>query len=102
MHIMGDPALRQAAMNDPYPGYREVPLMFDYRENSRALGLSDMCKAIETGRPFRANSHSSITCWKSSPASARAPGKVALFPLKTKYERTMPMKNNPMHGILDE
>ena len=22
--------------------------------------------------------------------------------LKTRYERTMPMKNNPMHGILDE
>ena len=23
------------------------------------------------------------------------------LPLKTKYERAMPMKNNPMHGILD-
>ena len=102
MRIMGDPALRQAAMNDPYPGYREVPLMFDYRENSRALGLSDMCKAIETGRPFRANSQQQhhvleiLTGFGKSSREGRA------LSLKTKYERTMPMKNNPMHGILDE
>ena len=29
--------------------------MYDYAENSRALGLADMCKALRTGRAFRAN-----------------------------------------------
>ena len=81
---------------------REVPLMAPYKENSRALGLSDMCKAIETGRPFRANSQQQhhvleiLTGFGKSSREGRA------LSLKTKYERTMPMKNNPMHGILDE
>ena len=102
MRIMGDPALRQAAMNDPFSGYREVPLMFDYRKNSRALGLADMCKAIETGREFRANYQQQhhvleiLTGFSVSSQEGRA------ISLKTQYERTMPMKNNPMHGILDE
>ena len=34
---------------------RKSPLMFDYCENSRALGLSDLCKSLRTGRDFRAN-----------------------------------------------
>ena len=34
---------------------RELPLMYDYRENSRALGLADLCNALLGGRPFRAN-----------------------------------------------
>ena len=33
----------------------EMPLIFDYKENSRALGLADMAKSLETGRPFRAS-----------------------------------------------
>ena len=32
---------------------REIPLMYGYAENSRALGLADMCKAILTGREAR-------------------------------------------------
>lgn len=101
MRIMGDPALRKAAMNDPFAGYKEMPLMFDYKENSRALGLSDMCKAIETKREFRANYQQQhhvleiLTGFSKSSAEGKA------IKLKTKYERTMPMKNNPMHGILD-
>ena len=34
---------------------REVPLMYDYKENSRALGLDDMAVAIRTGREARAD-----------------------------------------------
>ena len=34
---------------------RELPLLFPYAENSRALGLADMAKALRTGRAFRAD-----------------------------------------------
>lgn len=36
-------------------GFREIPLLFQYEQNSRGLGLADMAKAIETGRAPRAN-----------------------------------------------
>ena len=96
----GDPAFLGMA-NDPWAGTREIPLLFDYCENSRALGLSDMCKALETGREYRANYKQQhhvleiLTGFEKSSASGR------YIPLKTKYTRPMPMKNNPMHGILD-
>lgn len=88
--------------NNPWAGTKEIPLMFDYKVNSRALGLSDMCKAIETGRPFRANYQQQqhvleiMTSFEESSREGR------YIPMKTRYERPMPMKNNPMHGILDD
>ena len=45
-----------------YAGYKEIPLLFDYNVNSRALGLSDMCKALRTGRDFRANPPAAVSC----------------------------------------
>ena len=33
---------------------KEIPLMYDYADNSRGLGLADMAKSLETGRVFRA------------------------------------------------
>ena len=30
---------------------KEMPLLFDYKDNSRALGLADMAHALQTGRP---------------------------------------------------
>lgn len=50
-----DPALQRKTVPNIYEGYKEIPLMYDYAENSRALGLADMCKALRTGRAFRAN-----------------------------------------------
>ncbi len=35
--------------------YEEVPVVYDYQENSRGLGVADMCVAIREGRPARAN-----------------------------------------------
>ncbi|WP_066716948.1 Gfo/Idh/MocA family protein [Clostridium sp. Marseille-P299] len=34
---------------------KEMPLLFDYSDNSRGLGLMDMVTAIETATPFRAS-----------------------------------------------
>ena len=50
-----DPALERKKVPSFYDGYKEIPPPFDYNENSRALGLADMCKALRTGRDHRAN-----------------------------------------------
>ncbi len=95
-----DPGLRKIVI-DPYPGYRELPLMFDYRENSRALGLADMAKAIETGRPHRADYHQQAHVLDILTAFEKSSKERAFHPLSTTYERTPAMKHNPMHGVLD-
>ena len=95
-----DPALRKIDLN-PYPHYKEMPLMFDYRENSRALGLADMCKSIETGRGWRANYQQQHHVLEILTGFSKASAAGAYLPLKTKYTRTAPMQNNPMHGVLD-
>ena len=97
----GDPAL-QGIENNPWWGTKEIPLMFDYRENSRALGLSDMCKAIETGREYRANYQQQHHVLEIMTSFEKSSELGQYVPLKTRYERAIPMKNNPMHGILDD
>ncbi|MGI5958666.1 MAG: Gfo/Idh/MocA family protein [Massiliimalia sp.] len=97
-----DPGLLKHNHASFYEGYKEIPLMFDYCENSRALGLSDMCKSIQTGRDWRANyqqQHHVLEILTSFSKSCES-GKY--IPLTTKYTRTAPMKNNPVHGILDD
>lgn len=94
-----DPALLGAV--GEYQGFREIPLMFDYRDNSRALGLADMCRALETGRAHRADAQQQHHVLEILTAFSESSARGAYLPLKTRYTRTAPMKNNPIHGILD-
>lgn len=98
---MVDPALIKAEEMTPYRGYRQLPLMFDYRENSRALGLADMCKAIETGRAYRANSDLQRHVLEILTAFSDSSKQKKQIKLKTKYKRGVPMRNPSMRGILD-
>jgi predicted dehydrogenase len=41
---------RQAASD-----WKEIPVLYGYNENSRGVGLADMCVALQTGRKHRAN-----------------------------------------------
>jgi len=96
-----DPGLLTRGVLQPYADYKEIPLMYDYSVNSRALGLADMCKAIETGRGFRADyrqQHHVLEILTSFSKSC-ATGKY--LRLKTRFTRSAPMNNNPMHGVLD-
>lgn len=97
-----DPALLKLDRTDFYRGYKEMPLLYDYNDNSRALGLSDMCKAIETGRDWRANYQQQHHVLEILTSFSKSCEKGEYIPLKTHYYRTAPMKNNPMHGILDD
>lgn len=97
-----DPALAKRGLPDIYQGYKEIPLMFDYCENSRALGLADMAKALRTGREIRANYTQQrhvleiLTSFSKSCETGR------YVEIQSKYARTAPMENNPMHGVLDD
>lgn len=81
--------------------YREMPLLFDYKENSRALGLADMAKAIQTGREFRGDYHQTLHVLEIMTSFEKSSDKKAYLPLETVYKRKAPMKHNPIHGILD-
>ena len=80
----------------------EMPLIFDYKENSRALGLADMAKSLETGRPFRASYQQTrhvleiMTAFEKSSNNGGA-----YYELETHYDRFQPMVNCPRHGVLD-
>lgn len=97
-----DPGLMDKGIVNFYEGFKTMPLMFDYKDNARALGLADMAKAIRTGRDFRANSqqqHHVLEILTSFTESSR---ENKFIDLRTDYKRTEPMKNGLLHGILDE
>jgi len=81
--------------------YMEMPLMFGYKENSRGLGLADMAKALQSGRQFRASYQQTLHVLEIMSSFDKSSKNRAYYPLKTKYDRFEPMKNNPMAGILD-
>lgn len=85
-----------------YDGYKEIPLLFDYNENSRALGLADMCKALRTGRDHRANYQQQRHVLEIMTSFSKSCQQGEYIALESGYTRTAPMKNNPMHGVLDD
>jgi len=78
-----------------------MPLLFDYAENSRGLGLADMAKAISTGRPHRADEQQTLHVLEVLTSFEKSSEKKGYYELTTSYEKTAPMKNNPVKGILD-
>ena len=79
----------------------EIPLCFDYAENSRALGLADMAKAIQTGRDARESWKQTYHVLEVMQSFEKSSNSGAVVPITSKYVRGEAMKNNPVHGILD-
>ena len=79
----------------------DVPLAFDYAENSRALGLADMAKALETGRFCRTDYKQTQHVLEILTAFEKSSDAGKVWPIATRYERKPAMKNNPEHGVLD-
>ena len=96
-----DPGLMKPEEITMYRGYRHMPLMFGYRENSRSLGLADMCKAIRTGREIRANCDLQIHVLEILTSFSKSCKERKYIDLATKYTRSAPMKNLAMPGVLD-
>jgi predicted dehydrogenase len=98
---MIDPALIKPEEITLYRHYRQFPLMFGYRDNCRGLGLADMCRAIEAGRDFRANSAQQLHVLEILTSFCEASRMKRYVELKTGFVRGKPMVNAVMPGILD-
>ena len=88
-------------MYTPDGGEREIPLEFDYTENSRALGLSEMAAALENDRLPRASYKQTLHVLEILTGFERAYKSGGFLELTTKYERETPMKADLPHGVLD-
>lgn len=80
---------------------REIPLMYDYRQNSRGLGLADFCRSLETGRPCRTDYHQTLHVLEVLTSFKKASDAHAELTLQTHYERKQPMQHTPLRGVLD-
>lgn len=91
--------VRLMRLEDPEP--KEIPLCFDYAENSRGLGLADMAKALQTGREPRESWQQTYHTLEILQSFEKSSKSGALVPIESSYHRCAPMQNNPLHGILD-
>lgn len=80
---------------------REIPLMFDYKDNSRALGLADMAKALETGRPCRTTYKQTLHVLEVMESFGLSSEQRRTVDIETAFEKEAIMKINPMKGVLD-
>lgn len=85
----------------PEEGDREIPLAFDYPENSRGLGLAEMASALEKGRRPRASWHQTLHVLEIMTGFERAAKAGGYLTLETSYEREAPMAADMPHGVLD-
>lgn len=80
---------------------KEIPLMFGYRENSRAMGLADMARAIEQGVSARANSQQQLHVLEILTAFDRSSDAGRTVELTTRYERQRPMERCNVPGKVE-
>ncbi len=81
--------------------YKEIPLMYDYADNSRALGLADMAKAIQTGRAARCDCRQTFHVLEAIEGFEQSSREQKWVKLQSRFERRPPMQNNPVTGVLD-
>lgn len=79
----------------------ELPLEFDYDENSRALGLADMAKAIEEGRLPRTSYKQTLHVLEVMTAFTKSSEEGRTVEIASAYERQKPMAANAVHGIIE-
>ena len=87
-------------LHTPEGGDVEIPLAFDYPENSRALGLADMAAALEQGRRPRASYGQTLHVLEVLTGFERAVKNGGYLELTTRYEREAPMNGSLPHGVL--
>lgn len=80
--------------------FKEMPLLFEYKENSRALGLADMAKALQTDGEIKADYRQTRHVLEILTSFERSSSTHAMVELETHYDRHEPMTNAPVRGIL--
>lgn len=80
---------------------REIPLMFDYQQNSRALGLADMAHALLTHRAPRAGCRQTLHVLEAIEGFARSARTGEWVELESDFERQPPMAGRRLPGVVD-
>ena len=80
---------------------QEIPLVFDYKENSRALGLADMAKAFRTGRKARANADMTYHVLEIMEGFAESGKEKKLISIESRFETTPAMQRAGICGIIE-
>ena len=88
-------------LHTPGKGDEEIPLAFDYPENSRTLGLADMASALEKGRLPRASYKQTLHVLEVLTGFERAAKNGGYLDITTEYHRSAPMNAAQAHGVLD-
>ncbi|MDE7211355.1 MAG: Gfo/Idh/MocA family oxidoreductase [Lachnospiraceae bacterium] len=81
--------------------FKEMPLLFDYRENSRGLGVADMARALRSGRQMRADYSQTLHVLELMTAFEKSSVQGRTLQMETSYERKPAMRNDLVKGILD-
>lgn len=81
--------------------FKEIPLLFDYADNSRGMGLADMAKAIATGREFRADSNQTLHVLEVMTAFQKSSETKQHIDIQSVYHRKPPMQTGLMKGIFE-
>ncbi len=80
----------------------EIPLAYDYKENSRALGLADMAKAMTAGRPIRACSDMTFHVLEIMEGLIESGRSGREIEIESRFAKKAGMAHGLMHGILDD
>ena len=78
----------------------ELPLEFDYCENSRCLGLSDLAAAIEQNRTPRASYLQTYHVLEVMTGIMKSAETGLPYDMTTRFEREAPMDPTMPHGVL--
>ena len=82
--------------------WKEMPLTFDYKENSRGIGLADMACSLRTGSPFRSSWEQTFHVLEVLTSFEKSSSAHAAYQMETHYDQRPPIKRQPIHGVLDE
>jgi predicted dehydrogenase len=78
----------------------QYPLEFGYAENSRCLGLDDLAKALETGRPGRTTSLQTFHVLEAMAGIMESAKTGTPYIMTSHFEREAPMDPSLPNGIL--
>jgi predicted dehydrogenase len=80
--------------------FKEIPLLFDYPENSRGLGLADMAKALQTKRDHRANGELALHVLEILTSFQKSSEEEKHIQLQTSAIRPQPLDSSKLTGML--
>ncbi|MBO5911947.1 MAG: Gfo/Idh/MocA family oxidoreductase [Clostridia bacterium] len=79
-----------------------MPRIFNYKANSRGLGLADMAKALQTGRKYRANYAQQLHVVEVMSAFYTSSDENRIVKIESEFERQAPMVTDGLLGILED